>query len=100
VGTLRALGFSKFNILTSFVVESVVLAAIGGLVGLIASLLLTFAHVSLMNQASWSEITFSFAATPNILIGALVAGAGMGIIGGFLPAMKAAGTSPIEAMRG
>ena len=100
VGTLRALGFSKFNILTSFVVESVVLAAVGGLVGLVASLLLTFAHVSLMNQASWSEITFSFSATPNILIGALIAGAGMGIVGGFLPAMKAAGTSPIEAMRG
>jgi len=100
VGTLRALGFSKFNILTSFVVESVVLAVVGGLAGLAASLLLTFAHVSLMNQASWSEITFTFSATPNILIGAIIAGCGMGILGGFLPAMKAAGTSPIEAMRG
>jgi putative ABC transport system permease protein len=100
VGTLRALGFSKFAILFSFVVESVVLAFAGGLLGLIASLLLTFAHVSLMNQASWSEITFSFSPTPNILIGAIIAGAGMGIVGGFLPALKAAGTSPIEAMRG
>jgi putative ABC transport system permease protein len=100
VGTLRALGFSKFEILTSFVVESIVLAIAGGLLGLVASLLLTFAHVSLLNQASWSEITFSFSPTPAILIGAIVAGAGMGIIGGFLPALKAAGTSPIEAMRG
>jgi putative ABC transport system permease protein len=100
VGTLRALGFSKFEILSSFVAESVVLAFAGGLLGLVASLLLTFAHVSLLNQASWSEITFSFSPTPNILIGAIVAGAGMGIVGGLLPALKAAGTSPIEAMRG
>ena len=100
VGTLRALGFSKFQILSSFVVESVVLAISGGVLGLVASLLLTFAHVSLLNQASWSEITFSFSPTPNILIGAIFAGAVMGIVGGFLPALKAAGTSPIEAMRG
>ncbi|HVY26919.1 MAG TPA: ABC transporter permease [Polyangiaceae bacterium] len=100
VGTLRALGFSKFEILTSFVAESTVLTLAGGLVGLLASLLLTFAHVSLMNQASWSEITFSFTPTPGILTGAVVAGVLMGMIGGFLPAIKAAGTSPIEAMRG
>jgi len=100
VGTLRALGFSKFEILTSFVAESTVLTVAGGLVGLVASLLLTFAHVSLMNQASWSEITFSFTPTPGILTGAVVAGVLMGLIGGFLPAIKAAGTSPIEAMRG
>jgi putative ABC transport system permease protein len=82
------------------VAESTVLTVAGGLVGLVASLLLTFAHVSLMNQASWSEITFSFTPTPGILTGAVVAGVLMGMIGGFLPAIKAASTSPIEAMRG
>jgi putative ABC transport system permease protein len=100
VGTLRALGFSKLEILTSFVVESSVLALAGGLVGLLASLALTLAHVSILNQMTWSEITFSFSAEPKILIIAILAGAGMGIIGGFLPAIKAANTSAIEAMRG
>jgi len=100
VGTLRALGFSKFSILFSFVVESTFLALVGGLVGVAASLLLSFARISMMNFATWQEVSFSFAPTPSLLIGSLVAGALMGILGGFLPALKAARTSPIEAMRG
>jgi putative ABC transport system permease protein len=100
VGTLRALGFSKFQILTSFVVESTVLAVTGGIIGMLAALLLTTTHVSMMNFQTWQEITFSFAATPGMLVTCLVAGIGMGILGGFFPALKAAGTSPIEAMRG
>src|SRR6478609_1290472 len=100
VGTLRALGFSKFSILFSFVVESTFLAVVGGIVGLAASLLLSFARISMMNFATWQEVSFSFAPTAPLLIGSLVAGAAMGIVGGFLPALKAARTSPIEAMRG
>src|SRR6187402_3390985 len=100
VGTLRALGFSKFAILSSFVIESTFLALVGGLVGVGASLLLSFARISMMNFSTWQEVSFSFAPTPSVLIGSLVAGALMGILGGFLPALKAARTSPIEAMRG
>ncbi len=100
VGTLRALGFSKFQILTSFVLESSVLALVGGLVGLAFALLLTMTRVSMMNFQTWQEISFSFTATPQIMLTSVIAGAGMGILGGLLPAFKAAGTSPIEAMRG
>ena len=100
VGTLRALGFSKFAILSSFVVESSVLALAGGLVGLAAALGLTLTRVSMMNFQTWQEISFSFTATPQIMLTAMIAGAGMGVLGGLLPAFKAAGTSPIEAMRG
>ena len=100
VGTLRALGFSKFAILSSFVLESTFLALVGGLLGLGASLLLSFARVSMMNFSTWQEVSFSFSPTPGLLLGSLAAGAMMGILGGFLPALKAARTSPIEAMRG
>jgi putative ABC transport system permease protein len=100
VGTLRALGFSKFSILFSFVVESTVLAIAGGIVGLLAALALTTQRVSMMNFQTWQEISFSFTATPGIIVGSVLAGVGMGVVGGFLPALKAAGTSPIEAMRG
>lgn len=99
VGTLRALGFSRFAILLSFVLESTVLAVVGGAVGLLAALSLTFTRISMMNFQTWQEISFSFHAKPEIMIGALVAGVGMGVVGGFLPALKAARTSPIEAMR-
>jgi putative ABC transport system permease protein len=100
VGTLRALGFSRFQILFSFVMESTVLAVAGGLIGLGAALLLTMGSVSMMNFQTWQEITFRFSATPEVLVGCLLSGVGMGIVGGFLPALKAANTSPIEAMRG
>jgi putative ABC transport system permease protein len=100
VGTLRALGFTKFQILSSFVLESSVLALVGGLVGLAASLLLSFARISMMNFQTWQEISFSFNPSPEILLISIICGAGMGVVGGFLPALKAAGTSPIEAMRG
>lgn len=100
VGTLRALGFSKFQILFSFVMESSVLALAGGLIGLGLAMLLTLTRVSMMNFQTWQEISFSFTATPEIMLTSIIAGAGMGIIGGLLPAFKAAGVSPIEAMRG
>ena len=100
VGTLRALGFSRFSILTSFLLESAVLSLAGGLLGIACALCMSFVKLSMMNFATWQEVSFSFAPTPSLLIGSLVAGALMGILGGFLPALKAARTSPIEAMRG
>jgi putative ABC transport system permease protein len=99
VGTLRALGFSRFTILLSFLLEAVLLSLLGGLVGAAASLGMGFVHFSMMNFNSWSEITFSFDPAPEILIGALLVGGVMGVLGGLFPAVQAARTSPVEAMR-
>jgi putative ABC transport system permease protein len=100
IGTLRALGFSRSAILFSFLLESVVLAVIGGVVGGIASLGLGFVEVTLINFSSWSEIVWSFEPTPKILVTSVVLAGVMGVIGGFLPAIRAARVSPVEAMRG
>ncbi|HEU5073382.1 MAG TPA: FtsX-like permease family protein, partial [Polyangiaceae bacterium] len=100
IGTLQALGFSRFSVLVSFMFESTLLALIGGVLGACASLLMSFVSFSMMNFATWQEITFSFTPTLGILVGSAVAGGVMGIIGGFFPAVRAARTSPIEAMRG
>jgi len=100
IGTLRALGFSRTNILVSFLLEAVVLAFAGGLVGALASLGMGFVHFSMMNFTSWSEIVFGFDPTPKIVGTSLGLAIVMGLIGGFFPAIRAARVSPVAAMRG
>jgi putative ABC transport system permease protein len=100
IGTLRALGFSRSGILTSFLLESVVLALAGGVVGALASIALGAVRISLLNFASWSEIVFSFDPNPATIAVALAFAGAMGLLGGFFPALRAARVSPIEAMRG
>ena len=99
IGTLRALGFSRTSILFSFLLEAITLALGGGIVGILAALSLSFVKISMMNFQTWQEVNFSFEANPAVLVGSLVAGALMGLVGGFFPALKAARVSPIEAMR-
>ena len=101
IGTLRALGFSRFAILTSFLLESIVLAVIGGLIGVVAALgaSVLIGNVSMTNFMTWSEIVFRLQATPNTLITSVVIGAIMGLLGGLFPAIRAARMSPISAMR-
>lgn len=100
IGTLRALGFSQFSILTSFLMESGGLALAGGVVGVVAALGLSSVKISMMNFATWQEVVFAFDPDPKLLVGAILAGGMMGILGGFFPALKAASVSPVEAMRG
>ncbi len=100
IGTLRALGFSRFQILVSFLLESIFLAMIGGAIGAGASLLMGMKRITMMNNATWSELSFKFEATPQIIVTAIVIAAVMGIFGGFWPAVRAARINPIQAMRG
>jgi putative ABC transport system permease protein len=100
IGTLRALGFSRTSVLTSFLIEAVLLSLIGGAFGAAASFSMGLVHFSMVNQASWSEIVFSFDPTPSVMITALAFSCGMGLLGGLLPAVRAARTSPLKAIRG
>jgi putative ABC transport system permease protein len=99
IGTLRALGFSRLTIMSSFLLEAVILALLGGLAGAIASLAMGFVKFSMMNMTSWSEISFSFDPTPGILATAVLTGGLMGVLGGLFPAFRASRVSPVEAMR-
>jgi putative ABC transport system permease protein len=100
IGTLRALGFSQASVLGSFLLEAVLLAAVGGAVGAAASMAMGFVHLSMVNMASWSEVVFSFDPTPKVLGIALTFACGMGLLGGLFPAVRAARTSPLKAIRG
>ena len=100
IGTLRALGFSRIAILVSFVLEALLLALIGGAVGLAFVQLLALVSFPVMNFQTFSEIVIAFKATPNVLISALMFSLIMGLVGGLVPAIRAARVSPVEAMRG
>jgi putative ABC transport system permease protein len=99
IGTLRALGFSRRGILLSFLLESSLLALVGGALGAVAALGMKFVTFSMVNFATFSEMVFSFEPTPSILLASLVAGTAMGVVGGFFPAIRAARISPVKAMR-
>jgi putative ABC transport system permease protein len=99
IGTLRALGFSRGGILFSFLLESVILAVAGGTIGTIGALLMGFVRFSMMNMASWSEMVFTFEPTGSVIVTALIFSVGMGLLGGFFPALRASRVSPIAAMR-
>jgi putative ABC transport system permease protein len=100
IGTLRALGFSQSSVLVSFLIEAVLLAVVGGAIGAAASLGMGFVHFSMVNMASWSEIVFSFDPTGRVMLLALGFACGMGLLGGIFPAVTAARTSPLKAIRG
>ena len=100
VGILKALGFPAWQVLTAFVFESLVIAGMGGVLGVLAALAMGTVKFSMMNFESWSEIVFSFHPTGQILITAFVAAGAMGVLGGFLPALRAARLKTISAIRG
>ncbi len=100
IGTLRALGFSKAAILVSFLLESVFLAETGGAIGARASLAMKAVKITMLDAGTWSEIVLGFEPTPQIIVSAIALSAFMGLVGGFLPAVRAARVSPVEAMRG
>jgi putative ABC transport system permease protein len=99
VGTLRALGFSRPAILLSFLTEALLLALFGGTLGALASLAMGFVKLRMMNMNTWSEVVFSFDPAPSVILVSILGGGLMGILGGMLPAVRAARTSPVAAMR-
>jgi len=99
IGTLRALGFRRTSILAAFLTESLLLALLGGLIGLAAASTLTAITVSTTNFQSFSELAFAFTLTPRIVVQALAFALLMGFVGGFLPAIRASRMKIVDALR-
>jgi putative ABC transport system permease protein len=100
IGTLRALGFRRRSVLAAFLVEALLLALLGGGVGILLASALTFASVSTVNFTSFSELGFGFALSVGVAVRALVFALVMGFVGGFLPAVRAARLNIVNALRG
>ena len=98
IGTLRALGFSRGSILVSFMIESAFLALVGGLLGSILALPINTLSGA-TGGANFSQIAFAFKVDPQWLVIAVVAAILMGLVGGLLPAWRAARTPITAALR-
>jgi putative ABC transport system permease protein len=99
IGTLRALGFSRRSILFSFVLESVLLALVGGGLGCLLALPMNGFTTASGQTASFSELAFAFRVTTPLLVQGVVFAAVMGLVGGLLPAWRGARLPITSALR-
>ena len=99
IGTLRALGFRRRSILFSFLLESVLLCLIGGLLGCLATLPFDGISTGTVNWSTFSELTFSFRFGPTVLLWGMLLALAMGLLGGLIPAIRAVRLNVVKALR-
>jgi putative ABC transport system permease protein len=99
IGTLRAIGFSRGSILLSFVMESVCIATLGGLIGCLLALPINGVTTGTTNFVTFSELAFNFRVTPMLLLSGMIFAAVMGLLGGFFPAWRASHENIVIALR-
>ncbi|MDQ3347607.1 MAG: ABC transporter permease [Acidobacteriota bacterium] len=100
IATLRALGFGSVAVVISVLAEAVALSLVGGLIGgLIAWVAFDGYQTSTMNFQSFSQVAFAFAVTPALLARGLFYAVIMGVLGGLLPALRAARLPIVTALR-
>jgi putative ABC transport system permease protein len=99
IGTLRVLGFSKASIMLSFLMESLLLSGLGGLVGCLLVLPLNNITTGIGSFVTFSEIAFNFRVSPEIMLTGVVFALVMGAVGGLFPARMAARKEILVALR-
>ena len=99
IGTLRAIGFRRQNILVAFLAESLLLSLIGGAIGLLLASLMQAVSFSTTNFQSFSELAFGFNLTLGIAVKSLGFSLVMGLLGGFLPSLRAARMKIVDSLR-
>jgi putative ABC transport system permease protein len=100
IATLRALGFGRGAVIVSVMLESLVVALVGGAFGAaIAYLAFNGFHTGTVNWQSFSQVTFAFAVTPELLAGGMFWAIGIGLGGGLFPAIRAARLPIAAALR-
>ena len=99
IGTLRVLGFSRGSILLSFFLESILLALVGGLLGVLLVLPLNNVTTAITSFFTFSEIAFHFRVGPPVMIAGVIFALVMGALGGLFPARMAAKKEILSALR-
>jgi len=99
IATMRALGFNASAVIFSFLVEALLISLIGGIVGCLVVLPLNGLTTSTMNFQTFSNLAFAFKITPALLMQGIIFALVMGVIGGLLPAIRAARLPVATALR-
>ncbi len=99
IATMRALGFTTLNVLLSFLFEALLISLIGGILGCIAVLPLNGLTTSTMNFQTFSNLAFAFKITFDLLLMGILFALVMGVLGGLLPAIRAAVRPVAVALR-
>ena len=99
IGTLQVLGFRRREVLFAFLLESVLLAVAGGIVGGLLAIPIHGVSTGTMNFNTFSELAFHFRITPEMLAMGIGFAALMGAFGGFLPALLAARRTIVTSLR-
>jgi ABC-type antimicrobial peptide transport system permease subunit len=99
IGTLRALGFRKRDILIAFLLESLFLGFLGGLIGLFFASFMQLFTISTLNFQTFSELAFSFTLNFEIIYKGIAFSLIMGFVGGVLPAYRASRMMIVESLR-
>ena len=99
IATMRAVGFAGSAVVFSFLIEALLIAFIGGVLGCIAVLPLNGFTTSTMNFQTFSNLAFAFKITPQLLLQGVLFALVMGVVGGLLPAIRAASLPVATALR-
>jgi len=99
IATMRALGFRPGSVIFSFMMEALLIAGIGGLIGCIAVLPLNGLTTSTLNFQTFSHLAFAFKITPLLLVTGMIFALAMGLVGGTPPAIRAARRPVSAALR-
>jgi ABC-type antimicrobial peptide transport system permease subunit len=99
IGVLLTLGFRPRSVMGSFLLEAVLIALLGGAIGCLITLPINGLVTSTTNWASFSEVAFAFRVTPGLLLNGMIFAAVMGLVGGLLPARRAARQQVVDALR-
>ncbi len=99
IATMRALGFTSFNVILSFLFEALLISFVGGVLGCLFVLPLNGLTTSTMNFQTFSNLAFAFKITLNLLLLGVLFALVMGILGGMFPAIRAARLPVAQALR-
>jgi putative ABC transport system permease protein len=99
IATMRALGFGGPSVVFSFVIEALLIAFVGGLLGCLVVLPLNGLTTGAMNLQTFSHLAFAFKITPELLVKGIIFALLMGFVGGLLPAVRAATRPVAQALR-